>query len=175
MTKVLCFLPVVLFSLGLGACATGLSGPVTPIPVDAGGTANLISAYRAESGLGPVTVDSRLMQAAADHARAMAARDKIGHRVGGSLAKRVARAGYDWGATAENLGAGYPTLDAAMAGWKGSAGHRANLLNRLVTEIGVAAFAAPPGSRRRTYWTLILATPRLERIAAGAGGPWSLQ
>jgi uncharacterized protein YkwD len=107
------------------------------------------------------------MDAAATHARTMGQRDKISHSLGGSLPKRVTAVGYDWGAAAENLGAGYPTLDAAVAGWKRSAGHRRNLLNPKVTEIGIAAVATPPGSRYRTYWALILAAPPPERMASG--------
>jgi uncharacterized protein YkwD len=91
----------------------------------------------------------------------------MSHRAGGSLARRVQDSGYDWGATAENLGAGYANLDAAMVGWRNSAGHRKNLLNPRVTEIGIAAVATPPGSKYRTYWALILAGPRPEPAVAG--------
>jgi uncharacterized protein YkwD len=97
----------------------------------------------------------------------MGQQDRVNHRLGGSLAKRVTAAGYEWGATAENLAAGQPNLDAALADWKGSASHRQNLLNPLVTEIGIAAVATPAGSDNRNYWALILATPRPERDAAG--------
>ena len=122
----------------------------------------MVSAYRAQYGLGPVSVDSRLMVAAETQARAMGERDRMGHRVAGSLPRRVTRAGYEWGAAAENLGAGYPSLQAAMAGWRNSSDHRANLLNPNVSEIGVAAVATPSGSKHRSYWALILAAPRPE-------------
>jgi hypothetical protein len=159
--------------LFLAACSSfGTHLPVTPIAVDAGHTASLVSAYRAQHGLGPVSADSRLMSAAANQARAMGERDKIGHRVAGSLPRRVSAAGYDWGATTENLGAGYSSLDAAMQGWKASGEHRKNLLNPLVTEIGVAAVATPPGSKKRSYWALILAGPRPEPVP---GGPFAMQ
>lgn len=151
----------------VSACTTGAPRTATPIPVSAGQTASLVSAYRAQHGLGPVGVDSRLMQAAATHARTMGQRDRIGHGVGGSLPRRVSAAGYDWGAAAENLGAGYSSLDAAMAGWRNSAGHRRNLLNPNVTEIGVAAVRTPSGSKHDTYWALILAAPKPEPSAAG--------
>jgi uncharacterized protein YkwD len=155
-------------ALALAACSGGGSRQAaTPISVDVGRTANLVSAYRAANGLGPVRVESRLNDAAASHARLMGGRDKMSHSLGGSLPKRIGAAGYDWGAAAENLGAGYANLDAAMAGWKQSAGHRRNLLNPNVTEIGVAAVATPPGSKYRTYWTLILAAPGPERSGAG--------
>ena len=100
----------------------------------------------------------------------MGERDKISHNIGGSLPKRVAAAGYDWGAVAENLGAGYSSLGDVIAGWKASSGHRANLLNPLVTEIGIAAVATPPGSKHRNYWALVLATPQPDRVAAGPFG-----
>lgn len=154
--------------LGIGACTTGsVKQSVTPLSVSAGQAANLISAYRAENGLPPVRVDSRLMQAAAEQARAMGERDKISHRIGGSLTKRVSRTGYDWGALSENLGAGYPSLSAVMEGWKRSPGHRKNLLSKNVTEIGIAAVATPPGSKRRNYWALVLGAPRPQRLQAG--------
>ena len=75
----------------------------------------------------------------------------------GALRRRISRAGYS-------------SLDDAMAGWKASAGHRRNLLNPHVTEIGIAAVATPPGSKQRNYWALILAAPPPERVAAGPFG-----
>jgi len=157
---------------GLAACSSlgGGSRSVTPIRVDAGRAAGMISAYRSQHGLGPVRVNSRLMDAAADYARAMGTRDKIGHGIGGALPKRVTAVGYNWGAAAENLGAGYGSLGDTIAGWKASAGHRKNLLNPLVTEIGIAAVATPPGSKYRNYWALILATPQPDRMVAGPFG-----
>jgi uncharacterized protein YkwD len=118
-----------------------------------------------------VRVDPRLMRAAAQYARVMGERDRIGHRLGSSLPRRVSAAGYEWGAAAENLAAGYATLDAAMQGWKRSPGHRQNLLSPYATDIGVAAVATPPGSRQRNYWALILAMPKPEGQPAIALGP----
>jgi uncharacterized protein YkwD len=134
--------------------------PVTAIHVDAGRAATLISSYRAQNGLGPVRVDAKLMSAATRYARTMGERDRIDHRLGGSLPRRVANVGYEWGAVAENLAAGYDSLDDAMAGWKASAGHRQNL----------GAVATPPGSKHRNYWALILASPEPDTVAAGPFG-----
>ena len=80
------------------------------------------------------------------------------------------RPGYDWGAAAENLGAGYSSLNDVIAGWKASAGHRTVLLNPNVTEMGIAAVATPPGSKHRNYWALIMASPQPDRVAAGPFG-----
>ena len=152
---------VLTLGLGLAGCTPSkVSQPVTPIPVDPARTARLVSAFRAENGLGPVRVDSRLVRAAASYATVMGQRDQIGHRLGASLPQRVAAVGYDWGYVAENLAASFSTLDDAMDGWKKSPGHRRNLLSPYATEIGVAAVATPPGSDHRNYWALILATPQ---------------
>jgi uncharacterized protein YkwD len=153
--------------VGLGACATGGPRPVTPIHVDASRAARLISAYRAQNGLGPVRVDSRLMQVTTEYARVMGGRDTIKHGIGGSLPRRLSAVGYDWGYAAENLGASYDTLAAVMRGWKDSPGHRKNLLSPYATEIGIAAVATPAGSDHRNYWALVLAAPRAESVVAG--------
>lgn len=155
-------------ALLVAACSTTPLQPVTPVPVDAAQAARLVSAFRAENGLGPVRVEPRLMRAAAAQAEAMGARDRMGHNLAGPLSRRVDAAGYDWGATAENLGAGYRSLEAAMQGWEESAGHRRNLLNPYVTDLGVAAVATPPGSKNRLYWALVLASPRPERADPAA-------
>jgi len=165
-------LTAIAFGLGLAACSSigGGKRSVTPIRVDAGRAAGMISAYRSQNGLGPVRVSSKLMDATADYARAMGAQDKISHGIGGSLPKRVAAVGYDWDALAENLGAGYASLEDTIAGWKASAGHRQNLLSPRVTEIGIAAVTTPPGSKYRNYWALILAAPQAEPVLAGPFG-----
>jgi uncharacterized protein YkwD len=134
--------------------------------IDAGRAAHLISAYRAENGLAPVSVDSRLMRVAADYARVMGERDTIKHGIGASLPRRVSAARYKWGFAAENLAASYSTIEDAMQGWKKSFGHRKNLLSPHATEIGIAAVATPAGSEHRNYWALVLATPQPERLVA---------
>jgi hypothetical protein len=165
-------LAAIVLGFGLAACSSigGGMRSVTPISVDAGRAAGLISSYRAQNGLGRVRVNSKLIAAAADYARAMGTRDKISHSIGGSLPKRIVAEGYDWGAAAENLGAGYGSLNDVIAGWKASAGHRKNLLNPNVTEMGIAAVATPPGSKHRNYWALIMAAPAPDRVAAGPFG-----
>ena len=147
-------------SLLAGCTGSPVRGEATPIAVSAGEAAALVSAYRARNGLGRVGVDPRLNSVASAQSMAMAGRDRLSHGAGGSLPRRLSAGGYAWDATAENIGAGYASLGAAMQGWEVSAEHRKNLLNSHVTEIGVAAAAAPPGSKYRTYWTLVLATPR---------------
>jgi uncharacterized protein YkwD len=158
-----------LSGLLVAACA-GRTFAARPIAVDAGAAAAAISRFRTENGLGPVSPDARLAAVAADQAMAMAAAGRMSHSIGwgNGLPSRLASGGYDWQATAENLGAGYPTLSAAMAGWIGSTGHRANLLKDGVTEFGIAA-AESPGSEYRYFWALVLAAPRRPRSETAEG------
>ncbi|WP_168990566.1 CAP domain-containing protein [Aureimonas flava] len=155
----------------LGGCAAG-PGSVSKtadLSIDRAHGLALVNAFRAENGLGPLTVDERLMKAAAAQSEAMAGRDKMDHAVAGALPGRVERAGYHWGTTAENIGRGYKDYDAAMVGWINSPGHRRNLLNPKVTQIGFAG-AQAVGSPR-AYWAQILATPGRERTPVSAERP----
>lgn len=118
----------------------------------------MISGYRKNNGLGPVAVDPTLMKLAAAQAHAMASRDKLGHDVAGGFGERVAASGYRARGAYENVGAGYHTLSDAFSGWRGSTGHRENMLRREVTHIGIAA-AYAPHSKYKVFWALILAAP----------------
>ena len=126
--------------------------------LDAAAAASMISGYRTNNGLTAVTVDPELMKLAEAQARAMAARDKLGHDVAGDFGGRVRKSGYDAKTAYENVGAGYHSLAEAFSGWRGSPGHRANMLQRSVTQIGIAA-AQAPRSKYKVYWALILASP----------------
>ena len=152
-------------SAGIGLLAAACAGPrrfaAQPMAVDTAAAAALTNRFRAAHGLGPLALDQTLAAAASRQAQAMAEADHLGHSVGwgDSLPARLAAVGYDWSASAENVAAGYPTLDAAFASWVGSAGHRRNLLNPRVTVFGISAWAAP-GTRWRTFWAMVMAAPR---------------
>jgi uncharacterized protein YkwD len=126
--------------------------------LDAPAAASMISGYRKNNGLGAVTLDPQLMRMAEAQARAMASRNRLDHDVGGKFQDRIRRSGYDAKVAVENIGAGYHTLAEAFSGWRDSASHRANMLHRGVTKMGIAA-AYAPGSKYKVFWALILATP----------------
>jgi uncharacterized protein YkwD len=126
--------------------------------LDAGAAASMISGYRRNNGLGTVGLDPQLMRMAESQARAMAARNKLDHDVGGAFTQRIKRSGYDAKVAVENISAGYHTLAEAFSGWRDSPPHRANMLHRGVTKMGIAAVYAP-GSKYKVFWALILAAP----------------
>jgi uncharacterized protein YkwD len=126
--------------------------------VDAAAAQSMISGYRSNNGLGPVTIDPELMRLADEQARAMAARNKLEHDLSRPLRQRLRNSGFDAAAAVENISAGYHTLAEAFSGWRDSPPHRANMLNRNVTRMGIAAVYSPQ-SKYKVFWALILAAP----------------
>jgi uncharacterized protein YkwD len=86
------------------------------------------------------TLDSALVLAARRHSTAMADRRELSHRLSGEtdLAARITQAGYTrWRILAENLAWGQTSPRAVMRDWVHSAGHRANLDNCRLRDIGL--------------------------------------
>ena len=126
--------------------------------LDSAAAASMISGYRTNNGLTPVSIDPQLMKLAEAQARAMASHDKLDHNVIRDFGGRLSVAGYVSRAAAENIGAGYHTLAEAFSGWRDSPPHRQNMLLPGASRIGIAAAYAPK-SKYRVYWALILADP----------------
>lgn len=126
--------------------------------LDPAAAASMISGYRQNNGLGPVVLDPGLMQMAEQQARAMATKDKLDHNVAGSFKDRLRKSGYNARTGAENIGAGYHTLAEAFSGWRDSPPHKANMLLRGATKMGIAAVYVP-NTKYKVFWALILAAP----------------
>ncbi|MET0633727.1 MAG: CAP domain-containing protein [Xanthobacteraceae bacterium] len=126
--------------------------------LDAATAASMISGYRSNNGLTPVTVDPELMKLADAQARAMASRDKLDHNVIRGFNERLRAQGYQAKTAVENISAGYHTLAEAFSGWRDSPPHRANMLLNGATRMGIAAVYAPK-SKYKVFWALILAAP----------------
>lgn len=153
----------------LGASTvTAVENSDRPATVDPGAAATMISKYRRASGLGPVTLDAKLNAIAAAHAKRMAASGRMAHILPGegSFERRMLAGGYDAEAAAENIAAGQDNLDEVFAGWRKSRSHRANMLNRTVTRMGIAV-AYSPKSKYKDFWCLILAKPD-EKVGSAA-------
>ena len=124
----------------------------------------LINVERTQADLDPLQIDSQLSQAAQVHTQSMANDDFFSHYGvdGSSPFERIQDTGYQYLAAAENIAAGYQTPEAVVEAWMGSAGHRANILNSDLTEIGVGyeCLANDTGSvNYNSYWTTTFGTP----------------
>jgi uncharacterized protein YkwD len=126
--------------------------------LDEAAAASMISGYRANNGLPAVTLDPELTRLAAAQASVMAKRDKLDHSAGKPFVGRLRASGYDAKTAAENISAGYHTLAEAFSGWRDSPPHRANMLLKGATRMGIAAVYTP-SSKYKVYWALIVAEP----------------
>jgi len=132
----------------------------TRVPVDGQAMLDMLTAYRAKNGRPPLRHDERLDAVSADMARHIAGRDSMdtwAHSAFG-LSQRLEKANYPNYAGAENLGAGYASLQAAFAGWQGSKDHNKNLLNPYVTRVGIASVDRANGKWRH-FWVRTLSRP----------------
>jgi uncharacterized protein YkwD len=109
-----------------------------------------------------VALDPSLMKLAQEQAQAMAARNKMDHDVARPFKARISGSGYDAKIAAENISAGYHTIAEAFSGWRDSPHHRANMLLKGATRMGIAA-AYSPKSKYKVFWALILAEPDEKR------------
>lgn len=109
----------------------------------------------------PLRWSQALEKSAASHAADMAANSYFSHtgRDGSTSAQRVARAGYDYRMTGENIAAGQLSPDEAVAGWIKSPGHCANLMQSAYTEMGVA-YSVNTTSKMGVYWVQNFGVPR---------------
>lgn len=103
--------------------------------------------FRRDRGLSALAPDAKLLAAARYFAGYMARTERYGHEADGQEpADRATRHGYDYCLVAENIAyqfssADFTTEDLAsrnVEGWKGSAGHRKNMLSPHAVDTAVA-------------------------------------
>jgi uncharacterized protein YkwD len=129
--------------------------------LDAEKARELVNAYRREKGLRPLKLQPALTEAARAHARDLAKWDRISHfgSDGSNPWDRVKRAGYSARLAAENVGTGQVTIEEVINGWKASPGHNKNLLLPEAEHMGIA-LVQDPRTEFKTFWTLVIASPR---------------
>lgn len=145
---------------GVGGMLQQCAPAPAPVIVQVGGiqnaSVNMVNQHRGNAGIGAVAVDSRLTSAAQSHANDMANRTRLTHTGsnGSNAGQRIAVYGYGASTWAENVAAGQTTPEEVVAAWMNSSGHRQNILNGRMSNIGVAA---AKGSNGVTYWALVMA------------------
>lgn len=114
----------------------------------------LTNEQRKEHGCGELTLDSQLSVPSQEHSQDMADNDFMSHTGsdGRDPGERVSDSDYPGRYRAENVAAGYRTPQDVIDGWMDSEGHRANILNCELEDIGVG-YAENPDSEYTTYWT----------------------
>lgn len=137
--------------------ASAASGP-------AGEVFAMVNQQRAANSLPALITDPTLDAAAQAWAEHLGASGTFEHSSSEWRSNAISGAG--WINSGENIAAGYRTPGDVMAGWMGSAGHRANILGSSYVGVGVG-YAYVPGSPYGYYWVQIFANS-LPRITPGA-------
>jgi uncharacterized protein YkwD len=95
----------------------------------------------------PVSWNSLLAQAAADHSKDMHTNNFFSHESKkGSPGQRIKKAGYQWSAYGENLAYDNTDEKGVVEGWLGSPDHCRTLMSPLFKEMGAG--------RSGPYWTM---------------------
>lgn len=121
---------------------------------------DLTNRARAEVGIASLFVNDQLQQAAQIHAENVARLNRLAHDLPETatptLADRANVVGYQFSMLAENLAFNYNSPSHAVEGWLDSSGHRRNLLDPDLTEIGVAVARNSLG---QAYYVQVFGSP----------------
>ena len=122
----------------------------------------LVNKERHKEGLEPLTGFSLLQQV--NDVRAEELTEYFSHTRpdGSSCFTALDQAGVPYSYAGENIAAGYSDLEAVMAGWMDSSGHRANILNVNFQHIGVG-YHYNASSYYRRYWVQMFTNRSSER------------
>ena len=103
---------------------------------------NLVNQERAKAGLSPLSANTELASMAMDKAKDMKLNNYFDHNspTYGSPFDMMASYGISYRYAGENIAMGQRNPQEVMDAWMNSEGHRANILNRNYTSIGVAYY-----------------------------------
>ncbi len=109
---------------------------------------------RAKHGLRPLQFNHQLHAAAQNHSNDMARNRFMNHKGsnGSTMSERVKVVGYSYSYLAENVAWGQRIPEEVVRSWMNSSGHRKNILNPNLTEIGIGY--------NNNYWTQVFGTRR---------------
>ena len=155
------------FAVLVSGCSS-LSIPV-PVSADGGGASGNVATdivrytndARAANGAPALASNPRLMEAARIHAEQMASFQRMEHTISGAkyptMQSRLEAAGYTYWSAAENIAWNVADARRAVDGWMNSPGHRANILDAQLSEMGAAVARSAKGE---TYWIQVFGRPR---------------
>lgn len=109
------------------------------VPANAAALLQMINTERAKAGVAPLGLSQPASRVAQAYACQAAGRRDISHTGsdGSNIGDRLARAGLSFSVVAENTSFGFVSPERTMAAWMASPGHRANILDKDVTLVGI--------------------------------------
>ena len=118
----------------------------------------LVNVERQKNGLSPLVLDADLSKVARAKSQDMSTNRYFSHTspTYGSPFEMMKKFGIKYSSAGENIAMGQPTAEAVVKAWMNSDGHRANILSKNFTKIGVGYFKGSNGS---PYWTQMFIRP----------------
>jgi len=115
----------------------------------------IVNRERKNAGLAPLTQNDSLASVARAHSKDMSDRNFMSHTNPDGLSPfdRIKNAGISYRRAAENVAAGQSTPEQVMNAWMNSEGHRSNILNPDLKEIGIGYYKGDTGYQH--YWTQV--------------------
>lgn len=120
---------------------------------------DMVNAERAKVGAKPVSLELHVQNASQKHSNYQASKLTMTHSEPAprtDAGARITAEGYKWSTWGENVAAGQANCTQVMSAWMASSGHRANILNKAFSHIGMSA---RKGTNGVIYWTMDLSTP----------------
>ncbi|MEF2096503.1 CAP domain-containing protein [Bacillus sp. CFBP9009] len=113
---------------------------------------SLVNEERSKSGLAPLEMDTAVSNVAILKSEDMRDNNYFNHTSPsyGSPFDMMKSFGISYEYAGENIAAGQPSADAVMKSWMNSPGHKANILNKNYTHIGIGHVT---GGKYAHYWT----------------------
>lgn len=115
---------------------------------------DLVNKEREKENLPPLVPHEKLVQIARAHSLNMAKQNRMDHTLDGkNPIDRAKEVGYQPPGVAENVAWGARTPDEVVRMWMNSPGHRANILGKQTTEVGIGVGRSGTGG---PFYTLVL-------------------
>ena len=118
----------------------------------------LVNQERSKQGLNPLTLSEKLTSIANTKAQDMADKNYFSHQspTYGSPFDMLKQFGVSYTSAGENIAAGQKSAEQVMNDWMNSSGHRANILNKDYTQLGVGY---TEGGNYGTEWVQLFIKP----------------
>ena len=110
----------------------------------------LVNQERTKAGLSAVTLDQNIASAALVRAKEIETSFSHTRPNGSKFSTALTEQGVTFKSAGENIAWGQKSPEAVMQAWMNSEGHRANILNKNFTKIGVGYYQNAAG---RNFWT----------------------
>lgn len=110
----------------------------------------LVNQERTKAGLNAVTLDQNIASAALVRAKEIETSFSHTRPNGSKFSTALTEQGVTFKGAGENIAWGQKSPEAVMQAWMNSEGHRANILNKNFTKIGVGYYQNAAG---RNFWT----------------------